>query len=109
MQSVPVTLRPHPGPAGAAVRRRAVARGTSGAYVDELLKLAAQHGVTGRSTPVRRRRGPTRRSSRCRRCTSRRSTRSSADDLDGAVAAYQQALKENPADADATLGLAQVG
>jgi putative thioredoxin len=30
------------------------------------------------------------------------------DDLDGAVAAYQQALKENPADEDARLGLAQV-
>jgi putative thioredoxin len=30
-------------------------------------------------------------------------------DLDGAVAAYQQALKQNPGDADAELGLAQVG
>ncbi|XVX21401.1 tetratricopeptide repeat protein [Actinomycetota bacterium] len=32
-----------------------------------------------------------------------------AGDLDGAHAAYQQALAENPADEDATLGLAQVG
>ena len=30
-------------------------------------------------------------------------------DLDAAAAAYQQALKQNPADADAELGLAQVG
>ena len=30
-------------------------------------------------------------------------------DLDGAAAAYEKALKENPADGDAQLGLAQVG
>ena len=32
-----------------------------------------------------------------------------ADDLDGAADAYRQALSENPADAEAKLGLAQVG
>jgi putative thioredoxin len=32
-----------------------------------------------------------------------------AGDLDGAAAAYEEALKENPKDADAELGLAQVG
>ncbi len=32
-----------------------------------------------------------------------------ADDLEGAVAAYEQALRENPADEMARLGLAQVG
>lgn len=32
-----------------------------------------------------------------------------ADDLDGAAAAYRQALKEDPRDADARAGLAQVG
>lgn len=31
------------------------------------------------------------------------------DDLDGAAAAYREALTENPADADARVGLAQVG
>lgn len=31
-----------------------------------------------------------------------------ADDLDGAVAAYEQALRENPGDVEARLGLAQV-
>ena len=70
--------RPDPGAAGAAVRRRAVGRARPG-----LRRRAAQArrrstASPAGSTSVRRRRGPSRRSSRCRRCTSRPSRRSSA-------------------------------
>ena len=77
VQSVPVTLgliQGQPVPLFAGVSRPS----TSGRVFDQLLKLAVQHGVTGRVELGRRRKGASRRSSRCRRCTSRPSRRSSA-------------------------------
>ena len=84
------------------------------AVIDQVLALAAQHGVTG---TVRRR----------RRRAARRATDDAAEepplpplhqqaydaiesgDLDAAAAAYREALTQSPADTDAKLGLAQVG
>jgi putative thioredoxin len=79
--------------------------------IDELLALAVQHGVTGRVELGQE------------TATAEDDTSEPAlpplhqrayeaiesGDLDGAAAAYRRALKENPADADAELGLAQVG
>ena len=81
------------------------------AYVDELLKLAVQHGVTGRVTVGD---APEAEGAEVDEEPPLPPLHQQAydaierDDLDGAVAAYQQALAENPADADAKLGLAQV-
>lgn len=112
IQSVPMTLgllQGQPVPLFAGPQPEAQVR----AYADELLKLAVQHGVTGR-VEVGGGDG------------------SDADDgaeavdvlpplhqaaydaiergdLEGAATAYRQALKDNPADSDAELGLAQVG
>jgi Thioredoxin domain-containing protein len=75
-------------------------------YVDQLLKLASEHGVTGRIavaavaevdaepelSPLHQ----------------KAFDAIERDDLDGAAAAYTEALALNPADDDATAGLAQV-
>jgi putative thioredoxin len=108
VQSVPVTLgliqgQPVPLFAGAQSAEHVQA------YVDELLKLAAQHGVTGRVDVA-----PSDEATGDEEEEALPPLHQQAfeaierDDLDGAVAAYEQALKENPADADASLGLAQV-
>ena len=108
VQSVPVTLgliqgQPVPLFAGAQSAEHVQA------YVDELLKLAAEHGVTGRVDVA-----PSDEAAGDEEEEALPPLHQQAfeaierDDLDGAVAAYEQALKENPADADATLGLAQV-
>ncbi len=83
-------------------------------WIDELLKLAAQYGVTGRVSTA---------------ASDGAGEEASADldlepglpplhqeafdaiergDLGAAVTAYEQALRDNPADAEAALGLAQV-
>jgi putative thioredoxin len=105
VQSVPVTLgmvagQPVPLFAGAQS-----AEHVSG-YVDELLKLAAEHGVTGRVTgadvaeaEVEPELPPLHQEA---------FDAIERNDLDAASAAYAKALAQNPADEDAAVGLAQV-
>ena len=81
------------------------------AVVGKLLELAVQHGVTGRvdvtaeapaegaEEPVEEPLPP---------LIQEAYDAIERDDLDAAVAAYERALLENPADAEAKLGLAQV-
>ncbi len=107
VQSVPVTLgliQGQPVPLFAGVQSPEHAR----AYVDELLKLAAQHGVTGRVDTGAAPEGAVEEEQPLPPLHQQAFEAIERDDLDGAVAAYQQALKENPADAEASLGLAQV-
>ncbi len=75
-------------------------------YLDELLKLAAQHGVTGRvalaaaaEPEVEPELPPLHQEA---------FDAIERDDLDAAAAAYGKALALNPADGDAAVGLAQV-
>lgn len=82
------------------------------AIVDQVLALATQHGVTGTvavddtevvaavDEPEEPALPP---------LHQKAFDAIEADDLDGAAAAYREALAQNPADADAKLGLAQVG
>ena len=107
VQSVPVTLgliQGQPVPLFAGVQSAEHVR----AYVDELLKLAAQHGVTGRVDTGAPQEGVVEEEQPLPPLHQQAFEAIERDDLDGAVAAYQQALKENPADAEASLGLAQV-
>ncbi len=107
VQSVPVTLgliQGQPVPLFAGVQSAEHVR----AYVDELLKLAAQHGVTGRVDTGAQQEGVVEEEQPLPPLHQQAFEAIERDDLDGAVAAYQQALKENPADAEASLGLAQV-
>ena len=81
------------------------------AVVDQVLTLAAQHGVTGTVTvdgetaaaeePDHEKPLPP--------LHQQAFDAIEAGDLDGAAAAYREALAQSPADADAKLGLAQVG
>jgi putative thioredoxin len=105
VQSVPVTLgllagQPVPLFAGAQS-----AEHVSG-YVDELLKLAVEHGVTGRvqlagaaEADVEPELPPLHQEA---------FDAIERDDLDAASAAYAKALAQNPADDEAAIGLAQV-
>jgi putative thioredoxin len=105
VQSVPVTLgmlagQPVPLFAGAQS-----AEHVSG-YVDELLKLAAEHGVTGRvgvadvaEAEVEPEVPPLHQEA---------FDAIERNDLEAASAAYAKALAQNPADDDAAVGLAQV-
>jgi putative thioredoxin len=108
VQSVPVTLgliQGQPVPLFAGVQSDEHVR----AYVDELLKLAVQHGVTGRVDTGAPQEGVLEEEEQPLPPLHQQAFEAiERDDLDGAVAAYQQALKENPADAEASLGLAQV-
>jgi putative thioredoxin len=108
VQSVPVTLgliQGQPVPLFAGVQSAEHVR----AYVDELLKLAVQHGVTGRVDTGAPQDGAIEEEEQPLPPLHQQAFEAiERDDLDGAVAAYQQALKENPADAEASLGLAQV-
>jgi putative thioredoxin len=75
-------------------------------YVDELLKLAAEHGVTGRATPAA---APVAEVEPELPPLHQEAFEAiERDDLDAAVAAYTQALAQNPADEEAAVGLAQV-
>lgn len=105
VQSVPVTLglvagQPVPLFAGAQPAEQVRL------YVDELLKLAAEHKVTGRvaveaaaEADVEPELPPLHQEA---------FDAIERDDLDAAVAAYTQALAQNPADDEAAVGLAQV-
>ena len=105
VQSVPVTLglvagQPVPLFAGAQSAEQVRV------YIEELLKLAAEHGVTGRvavaatdEAEVEPELPPLHQEA---------FDAIERDDLDAAVAAYTQALAQNPADDEAAVGLAQV-
>jgi putative thioredoxin len=105
VQSVPVTLglvagQPVPLFAGAQSAEQVRV------YVDELLKLAGEHGVTGRvavagaeEAPVEPELPPLHQEA---------FDAIERDDLDAAVDAYTRALAQDPADDDAAVGLAQV-
>ncbi len=82
-------------------------------WVDELLKLAIQHGVTGRvsatgAEPPPVFDAPEETPPALEPLHQQAYDAIDAGDLDGAVAAYEQALKERPADTEAKVGLAQV-
>lgn len=105
VQSVPMTLglvagQPVPLFVGAQPAEQV------GVYVDELLKLAAEHGVTGRvalteasEVEVEPELPPLHQEA---------FDAIERDDLDAAAAAYTKALALNPADSDAAVGLAHV-
>ena len=110
VQSVPVTMglvQGQPVPMFAGIQPESALR----PVLDEFLALAVQHGVTGRvevtapdpagdGEEVEEQLPPLHQEAY---------DAIERGDLDGAATAYQQALKQNPADADAELGLAQVG
>jgi putative thioredoxin len=82
------------------------------AVFDELLTLAVQHGVTGRVDVAELTDGVGEDGPHEPELPVLHQQAYDAmerGDLEAAAAAYQQALKENPADGDAELGLAQVG
>jgi putative thioredoxin len=111
VQTVPVTLglvQGQPVPLFAGIQPAEQLR----LVIDELLQLAVQHGVAGRvdvtgDAPV----GADGEEVEPPLPPLHQEAYDAIErgDLDAAAAAYTQALKENPADADAELGLAQVG
>jgi putative thioredoxin len=110
VQSVPMTMgmiQRQPVPMFAGIQPESALR----PMLDEFLALAVQHGVTGRvdlstSAPaaegeeVEEQLPPLHQEAY---------DAIERGDLDGAATAYTQALKQNPADSEAELGLAQVG
>ena len=109
IQSVPVTIglvQGQPVPLFAGIQGEEEIR----PVIDELLKVAVQHGVAGRvdvgggETPGVEAEEPP-----LPPLHQEAYDAIERGDLDAAAAAYGRALKENPADADAELGLAQVG
>ncbi|NYG07841.1 putative thioredoxin [Phycicoccus badiiscoriae] len=109
VQSVPVTMgliQGQPVPMFAGIQPEQALR----PVLDEFLGLAVQHGVTGRvdlagAEPVEA--GDV--EEQLPPLHQEAYDAIERGDLDGAAAAYEKALKQNPADADAELGLAQVG
>jgi putative thioredoxin len=78
-------------------------------YIDELLKLAAEHGVTGRvALPEADAAGAADAEPELPPLHQEAFDAIERDDLDAAAAAYTKALALNPADVEATAGLAQV-
>jgi putative thioredoxin len=75
-------------------------------FVDELLKLATEHGVTGRITVTAANEADV--EPELSPLHQEAFDAIERDDLDAAAAAYTEALVLNPADDDATAGLAQV-
>ncbi|MGZ0152391.1 tetratricopeptide repeat protein [Kribbella sp. WER1] len=76
-------------------------------YLDQLLTVAVANGITGRAEPV----GPVAEAPEEDAPNPRYEKADNAvaaGDLDGAVAAYQELLKETPNDAEAKAGLARV-
>jgi putative thioredoxin len=105
VQSVPVTLglvagQPVPLFSGAQSAEQVRV------YVDELLKLAAEHGVTGRVAVAAAEEAEV--EPELPPLHQEAFDAIERDDLDAAVAAYTQALAQNPADDEAAVGLAQV-
>lgn len=112
IQSVPVTIglvQGQPVPLFAGVQGEQEIR----PIIDELLGLAVQHGVTGR-IEVEQAEGDTQAVAEPEEPTLPPLHQEAFDaiergDLEAATEAYRKALKANPADSDAELGLAQVG
>jgi len=78
-------------------------------YIDELLKLAAEHGVTGRvALPEAGAAGAADAEPDLPPLHQEAFDAIERDDLDAAAAAYTKALALNPADGEAVAGLAQV-
>jgi len=107
VQSVPVTLglvagQPVPLFAGAQPPEQVRV------YVDELLKLAAEHGVTGKVAVAAAEAVEPEPEPELPPLHQEAFDAIERDDLDSAVAAYNQALAQNPADDEAAVGLAQV-
>lgn len=108
VQTVPVALglvQGQPVPLFAGVQPREQVE----AVIGKLLELAVQHGVTGRvevseAAPE----GEPAQEAPLPPLHQEAYDAIERDDLDAAVAAYERALLENPADGDAKLGLAQV-
>ena len=105
VQSVPVTLglvagQPVPLFAGAQPAEQVRL------YIDELLKLAAEHGVTGKVAVVAAEEADV--EPEMPPLHQAAFDAIERDDLDAAVEAYAQALTENPADDEAAVGMAQV-
>ena len=106
-QSVPVTIglvQAQPVPLFAGVQAAEQVR----AYLEQLLKLAVQHGVTGRVETGIAGAPEAEAEPELPPLHQKAFDAIERGDFAGATAAYEQALKENPADADAELGLAQV-
>ncbi|MEO6411129.1 MAG: tetratricopeptide repeat protein [Pedococcus sp.] len=110
VQSVPVTIgliQGQPVPMFAGIQPETALR----PVLDEFLGLAVQHGVTGRVDVAAAAETAEGGELEEQLPPLHQEAYDAIErgDLDGAAAAYQQALKQNPADADAELGLAQVG
>ncbi len=111
VQSVPVTIgliQGQPVPMFAGIQPESALR----PVLDEFLGLAVQHGVTGRVEVTGAEMGTSEGDDVEEQLPPLHQEAYDAierGDLEGAATAYQQALKQNPADADAELGLAQVG
>ncbi|RZT13361.1 putative thioredoxin [Kribbella sp. VKM Ac-2569] len=77
-------------------------------YLDQLLTVAVANGITGRAEPV----GPVAEAVEEEEAPNPRYEKAEnavgAGDLDGAIAAYEELLKETPNDAEAKSGLARV-
>ena len=105
VQSVPVTLglvAGQPVPLFACAQSAEQVR----VYVDELLKLATEHGVTGRVAVAAEEEAEV--EPPLPPLHQEAFDAIERDDLDAAVDAYTKALTQNPADAEAAAGLAQV-
>jgi putative thioredoxin len=113
VQSVPMTMgmiQGQPVPMFAGIQPESALR----PVLDEFLALAVQHGVTGRvdvsaSAPASTAEGDEEVVEQLPPLHQEAYDAIERGDLDAAAAAYQQALKQNPADSEAELGLAQVG
>ena len=113
VQSVPMTMgmiQGQPVPMFAGIQPESALR----PVLDEFLALAVQHGVTGRVDVTAGAAPATEGDGEEVEQPLPPLHQEAYDaiergDLDAAAAAYQQALKQNPADSDAELGLAQVG
>lgn len=78
-------------------------------YLDQLLTVAVANGITGRAEPV----GPVTEAAAPEEDApnpryEKAENALGAGDLDGAIAAYEELLKETPSDAEAKSGLARV-
>jgi putative thioredoxin len=105
VQSVPMTLglvAGQPVPLFAGVQSAEQVR----VYVEELLKLAAEHNVTGRVAVAAKDEPEV--EPELPPLHQEAFDAIERDDLDAAVAAYTKALTQNPADDEAAVGLAQV-
>jgi putative thioredoxin len=76
-------------------------------YLDQLLTVAVANGITGRAEPVGPAAEPVDEDAPNPRYE-KAETALGAGDLDGAIAAYEELLKESPNDAEAKSGLARV-